>query len=74
MSSKSRNPQQKRYYGSGNREKNPEIRIIGGDKISHIITNCWKLHVGGKTPCEYCGKFNHKYEDCKIAKHKLQKS
>ena len=27
-------------------------------KPGHIITNCWKL--GGKTPCEHCGKFNHK--------------
>ena len=31
----------------------------------------WKL--GGKTPCEHCGRFNHKSEDCKIAKNKLQK-
>ena len=23
-------------------------------KPGHIITNCWKL--GGKTPCEHCGK------------------
>ena len=37
----------------------------------HIITNCWKL--GRKTPCEHCGKFNHKSEDCRIAKNKLQK-
>ena len=37
----------------------------------HIITNCWKL--GGKTPCEHCVRFNHKSEDCKIAKNKLQK-
>ena len=40
-------------------------------KSGHIITNCWKL--GGKTPCEHCGKFNHKSEDCRIAKNKLQK-
>ena len=40
-------------------------------KPFHIITNCWKL--GGKTPCEHCGKFNHKSEDCRIAKNKLQK-
>ena len=40
-------------------------------KPGHIITNCWKLD--GKTPCEYCGKFNHKSEDCRIAKNKLQK-
>ena len=33
--------------------------------------NCWKL--GGKTPFEHCGRFNHKSEDCKIAKNKLQK-
>ena len=39
-------------------------------KPGHIITNCWKL--GGKTPCEHCGKFNHKSEDCKIA-NMLQK-
>ena len=37
----------------------------------HIITNCWKL--GGRTPCEHCGKFNHKSEDCRISKNKLQK-
>ena len=40
-------------------------------KPGHIITNCWKL--GGKTPCEHCGKFNHKSEDCRIAKNKWQK-
>ena len=40
-------------------------------KPGHIITNCWKL--GGKTPCEHCGKFYHKSEDCRIAKIKLQK-
>ena len=40
-------------------------------KPGHIITNCWKL--GGKTPCQNCGKFNHKSEDCRIAKNKLQK-
>ena len=40
-------------------------------KPGHIITNCWKL--GGKTPCEHCDKFNHKSEDCRIAKNKLQK-
>ena len=40
-------------------------------KPGHIITNCWKL--GGKTPCEHCGGFNHTSEDCKIAKNKLQK-
>ena len=40
-------------------------------KPGHIITNCWKL--GGKTPCEHCGKFKHKSEDCRIAKNKLQK-
>ena len=40
-------------------------------KPCHIIANCWKL--GGKTPCEHCGKFNHKSEDCRIAKNKLQK-
>ena len=26
-----------------------------------------------KTPCEHCGKFNHKSEDCRIAKNKMQK-
>ena len=36
-----------------------------------VITNCWKL--GRKTPCEHCGKFNHKSEDCRIANNKLQK-
>ena len=39
-------------------------------KPGHIITNCWKL--GGKTPCEHCGRFNHKREDCRIAKNKVQ--
>ena len=84
MSSKSGNPQQKRYHGSGNREnisRNMDDRKRQGKstenvglvskveplkpiscghcgKPGHIITNCWKL--GGKTPCEHCGKFNHK--------------
>ena len=97
MSSKSGNPQQKRYHGSGNREnvsRNMDDRkrqgkstenvglvskveplkpIICGHcgKPGHIITNCWKL--GGKTPCEHCGRFNLKSEDCRIAKNKLQK-
>ena len=97
MSSKSGNPQQKRYHGSGNREnisRNMDYRKRQGKstenvglvskveplkpiscghcgKPGHIITNCWKL--GGKTPCEHCGKFNHKSEDCRIAKNKLQK-
>ena len=97
MSSKSGNPQQKRYHGSGNREnisRNMDDRKRQGKstenvglvskveplkpiscghcgKPGHIITNCWKL--GGKTPCEYCGRFNHKSEDCRIAKNKLQK-
>ena len=97
MSSKSGNPQQKRYHGSGNREnisRNMDDRKRQGKstenvglvskveplkpiscghcgKPGHIITNCWKL--GGKTPCEHCGKFNHKSEDCRIAKNKLQK-
>ena len=86
MSSKSGNPQQKRYHGSGNREnifRNMDDRKRQGKstenvglvskveplkpiscghcgKPGHIITNCWKL--GGKTPCEHCGKFNHKSE------------
>ena len=97
MSSKSGNPQQKRYHGSGNREnisRNIDDRKRQGKstenvglvskveplkpiscghcgKPGHIITNCWKL--GGKTPCEHCGRFNHKSEDCRIAKNKLQK-
>ena len=97
MSSKSGNPQQKRYHGSGNREnisRNMDGRKRQGkstenvglvskveplEPIScghcgepgHIITNCWKL--GDKTPCEHCGRFNHKSEDCRIAKNKLQK-
>ena len=97
MSSKSGNPQQKRYHGSGNREnisRNMDDRKRQGKstenvglvskveplkpiscghcgKPGHIITNGWKL--GGKTPCEHCGKFNHKSEDCRIAKNKLQK-
>ena len=40
-------------------------------KPGHIITNCWKL--SGKTPCEHCGKFIPKSEDCRIIKNKLQK-
>ena len=97
MSSKSGNPQQKRYHGSGNREnisRNADDRKRQGKstenvglvskveplkpiscghcgKPGHIITNCWKL--GGKTPCEHCGRFNHKSEHCRIAKNKLQK-
>ena len=97
MSSKSGNPQQKRYHGSGNREnisRNADDRKRQGKstenvglvskveplkpiscghcgKPGHIITNCWKL--GGKIPCEHCGRFNHKSEDCRIAKNKLQK-
>ena len=97
MSSKSGNPQQKRYHGPGNREnisRNMDDRKRQGKstdnvglvskveplkpiscghcgKPGHIITNCWKL--GGKTPCEHCGRFNHKSEDCRIAKNKLQK-
>ena len=97
MSSKSGNPQQKRYHGSGNREnisRNMDDRKRQGKstenvglvskveplkpiscghcgKPGHIITNCWKL--GGKTPCEHCGRFDHKSEDCRIAKNKLQK-
>ena len=97
MSSKSGNPQQKRYHGSGNRDnisRNMDDRKRQGKstenvglvskveplkpiscghcgKPGHIISNCWKL--GGKTPCEHCGRFNHKSEDCRIAKNKLQK-
>ena len=29
--------------------------------------------LGSKTPCERCGKFNQKSEDCRITKNKLQK-
>ena len=97
ISSKSGNPQQKRYYGSGNKEnisRNTDDRKRQGKstenvglvskveplkpiscgycgKPGHLITNGWKL--GGKTTCEHCGKFNHKSEYCRIAKHKLQK-
>ena len=97
MSSKSGNPQQKRYHGSANREnisRNTDDRKRQGKstenvglvskveplkpiscghcgKPGYLITNCWKL--GGKTPCEHCGRFNHKSEDCRIAKNKLQK-
>ena len=105
MSSKSGNPQQKRYHGSGNREnisrdmgdrkrQGKSIENVGlvskveplkpiscghCGKPGYIITNCWKL--GGKTPCIHCGRtpcihcgrFNHKSEDCRIAKNKLQK-
>ena len=79
MSSKSGNPQQKRYYGE-NISKNTDDRKRQGQftgnvglvskveplkpiscghcgKPDHLITYCWKL--GGKTPCEHCGKFNH---------------
>ena len=47
--------------------------IWGGACIRQntVITNCWML--GGKTPCEHCGKFNDKSEDCRTAKNKLQK-
>ena len=81
MSSKSGNPQQKRYHGSGNREnisrnmddrkrqvkstenvglvsKVEPLKPISCGKPGHIITNCWKL--GGKTPCEHCGKLTIK--------------
>ena len=97
MCSKSGNPQQKRYHGSGNREnisRNMDDRKRQGKsteniglvskveplkpiscghcgKPGHIITNCWNL--GGKTPCEHCGKFNHRSEDCRIAKNKWKK-
>ena len=40
-------------------------------KLGHIITDCQML--GGKTPCECCGKFNQKSENCRNAKNKLQK-
>ena len=93
MSSKSGNPRQTRYHGSGieNISRNMDDRKRQGKstenvalvgkveplkpiscghcgKPSYIITNCWKL--GAKTPCEHCGKFNHKSEDCRIAKNK----
>ena len=90
MSSKSGNPQQKRYHGSGNREnisRNTNDRKRQGKSTEnvglvskveplkpiscgHIITYCWKL--GGKTPCEHCGKFNHISEDCRIGKNSLE--
>ena len=63
MSSKSGNPQQKRYHGSGNRE-NISRNMDDRKRQSKL---------GGKTPCEHCGRFNHKSEDCRIAKNKLQK-
>ena len=65
VSSKSCNPQQKRYYGSGLVSKVEPLKPMSCGhcgKPGHIITNCYKL--GGKTPCEHCGKFNHKSEDC----------
>ena len=97
MSSKSGNPQQKRYHGSGNREnisQNMDERKRQGKstenvglvskveplkpiscghcgKPDHIITNCWKL--GGKTPFEHCGKFNHKSEDCRLPRISCKK-
>ena len=40
-------------------------------KPGPIITNCWKL--GGETHCEHCGTFNHKSEDCKIARISCKK-
>ena len=97
MSSKSGDPQRKRYHGLGNREnifRNIDDRKRQGKstvnvglvskveplkpincrhcgKPGQIITNCWKL--AGRTPCEHCGKFNHKSENCRIATNKLQK-
>ena len=80
MSSKSGNPQQKRYYVSYNRDnisrntndrkrqgksaenvdlvnKVEPLKLISFGhcgKPGHMITNCRNL--GGKTPCERCGK------------------
>ena len=93
ISSKSGNPQQKRYHDPGNREnisRNMDDRkrqVKSTENVGlvskveplkpiscghcgtpgHIITNCWKL--GGKAPSEHCGKFNHKSENCRIAKN-----
>ena len=48
------------------------IEQIGSDyQDLTVITNSWKL--GDKTACKHSGKFNHKSEDCRIAKNKLQK-
>ena len=73
MSSKSGNPQQKRYHGSGNREnisRNMDDRKRQGKSTENVglVSKVEPLK-----PCEHCGRFNHKSEDCRIAKNKLQK-
>ena len=92
MSSKSDNSQQKRYYGSSNRENisqnTDDIKIQ--DKSTENVGVVSKVEplkpiscghcgkqienkLGVKAPCEHCGKFNHKNEDCRNAKNMLQK-
>ena len=79
MSSKSGNPQQKTYYGSGDREnisRNKDDRKRQGKSTENVglvskveplkLIICW--HCG-----KHCGKFNHISKDCKFAKNKLQK-
>ena len=58
MSRKSGYPQQKRCHGSGNRE-NISRNMDDRKRQENIVVKC--------------GKFNHKSEDCRIAKIKLQK-
>ena len=45
------------------------VSLVGDESSSQKV----KILRDGKTPCEHCGKFNHKSEDCRIAKNKLQK-
>ena len=88
MSSKSGNPQQKRYHGSSNREnisRNMDDRKRQGKSTEKVglVSKVEPLkpiscgHCGKPghiiTNCEHCGKVNHKSEDCRIAKKKLQK-
>ena len=43
MSFKSGNPQQKRYYGSGNSEIYPEIRMIERDNVRLLRMWVWSV-------------------------------
>ena len=112
LSSKCGNPQQKRYYGSGNREnisRNTDDRKRQGKSTEDVgwvskveplkcpklwtlwenlaIYTTWKMvftkiskgaliymtTVVSLISCGHCGEFNHKSEDCRIAKNKLRK-
>ena len=81
MSSKSGNPQQKRYHGSGNREnisRNTDDRKKQG-KSTENVGLVSKVEPLKPISCGHCGKPGHiitncwKSEDCRIAKNKLQK-